>query len=162
MLFTGGELWADVHGIVLGAIFLLAYSGGLAGLFALRAEWETMTGLKVLMRQLTVGTWLMAIVVWLTVVTGTYIVYPLYRSEYQVVLSKTFWNTFGMEWMMHIGWIAPILATTVAYVIVRYGTQLAREIRIRNALEVLFTIAFLTAGIAGLMGALTTKALPVY
>jgi hypothetical protein len=47
-------------------------------------------------------------------------------------------------------------------VIWRYKTQLFGEKRIRYALELFFTLAFVAAGIAGLLGALTTKALPVY
>jgi hypothetical protein len=159
---TSGSLWADVHGLVLGAVFLLAYSGGLAGLFTLRTRWETATGLRVLARQLIAGTWIMALVAWLTVVTGTYVVYPLYRSEFRSVLATSFWNTFSMAWKIHIGWFAPILATTVAYVVTRYRTQLAEEPRMRQAMVVLFPFAFVTAGVAGLLGALTNKVLPVY
>ncbi len=162
MLFSSGALLADIHGLVFGAIFLLAYSGGIVGLLDLHSSWETRKGQQALTKQLAIGTWAMAIVAWLTVITGTYLVYPLYRTEYRTVLSSTFWNTFGMVLKTHIGWFAPILATTVAVVIWRYKTQLIEEKRIRYALEVLFTLAFLTAGIAGLLGALTTKALPVY
>jgi hypothetical protein len=32
MLFSMGAFLADMHGLVFGAIFLLAYSGGMAGL----------------------------------------------------------------------------------------------------------------------------------
>src|SRR5258708_24257591 len=95
---TSGSLWADVHGLVLGAVFLLAYSGGLAGLFTLRTRWETATGLRVLARQLIAGTWIMALVSWLTVVTGTYVVYPLYRSEFLPCLVTSFSNTCSMAW----------------------------------------------------------------
>ncbi len=159
---TSGSLWADVHGLVLGAVFLLAYSGGLTGLFTLRTKWETATGLRVLARQLIAGTWIMALVAWLTVITGTYVAYPLYRREFRSVLMTSFWNPFSMEWKIHIGWFAPILATTVAYVVTRYRTQLAEEPRMRQAMVVLFTLAFVTAGVAGLLGALTNKVLPVY
>lgn len=162
MLFSTGALLANLHGLVFGAIFLLAYSGGIAGLLDLHASWETRKGQRALTKQLVIGTWAMAIIAWVTVLTGTYLVYPLYRSEYRAVLSSTFWNTFSMVLKTHIGWFAPILATTVAVVIWRYKTQLFRERRIRYALEVFFTLAFLAAGVAGLLGALTTKALPVY
>ncbi len=162
MLFSSGALLADVHGLVFRAIFLLAYSGGIAGLLDLHASWETSKGQRAIRKQLAIGTWAMAIVAWLTVITGTYLVYPLYRTEFRPVLASTFWNTFSMVLKTHIGWFAPILATSVALVIWRYKTQLIKEKRIRYALAVLFTIAFLFAGIAGLLGALITKALPVY
>jgi hypothetical protein len=40
------EWWALIHGIIFGAFFLLAFSGGLAGLWSLRAEWVTAEGLR--------------------------------------------------------------------------------------------------------------------
>jgi glycerol uptake facilitator-like aquaporin len=161
LLLTTGATLAGLHGLILGAFFLLAYSGGLATLFALRVEWEKPTGISMLIRQLKIGTVLMAVTIWLTVITGTYIVYPLYRAQYQPALSITIWNTFAMAWKMHLAWIAPMLATAVAYVVIRYRTQLAREARIRQTLEVLFTAAFAAAGLAGLLGAFVTKVLPV-
>src|SRR5437016_1584479 len=162
LFLTTGEALADLHGIILGAFFLLAYSGGLASLFALRIEWEKPTGVAMLIRQIKIGTVLMAVIIWLTVITGTYIVYPLYRAQYQQVLSITAWNTFAMAWKMHLGWISPMLATAVAYVVIRYRSQLAGEARIRQTLEVLFTAAFAAAGVAGILGAFVTKVLPVH
>lgn len=161
-MFSSGSLIADIHGLVFGAIFLLAYSGGIVGLLDLHSSWETRKGQRALTKQLFIGTWAMAIIAWLTVLMGTYLVYPLYLSEYHAVLSSTIWNTFAMVLKTHIGWFAPILATTVAVVIWRYKEQLVEEKRIRYALEVFFTLAFVVAGIAGLLGALTTKVLPVY
>ena len=67
MMFSRGDLLADLHGLILGALFLLAYSGGLAGLIGLRSEWETERGLRVQMRRLKVGTVAMAVIAWLTV-----------------------------------------------------------------------------------------------
>ena len=48
MNLTGRELWMVVHGMGLGATFLLAYAGGLAGLWSLRPEWVTVAGLQAL------------------------------------------------------------------------------------------------------------------
>ena len=66
-----------------------------------------------------------------------------------------------MEWKEHVAWMAPILATAVAFVVVRYGSRLAEESRIRQALIILFTIAFLAAAPAGLFGAFINKVAPV-
>lgn len=161
MLFSQGELLVDIHGLVLGALFLLAYSGGLVGLIGLRTEWETERGLKASMWRLRIGTSTLAVVGWLTVLSGTYVIYPLFYAQYQPVITQNFWSTFAMTWKMHLGWFAPILATTVAYVVDRYGAQLAHEVRMRQAVTVLFTAAFLAAAMTGLLGALTAKALPV-
>jgi hypothetical protein len=71
------------------------------------------------------------------------------------------WHTFGMEWKEHVAWIAPILATAVFFIAWKYGPQLAEDSRLRKMVMVLFTIAFAAAAIAGLFGALITKAAPV-
>ena len=160
-MFTNGALIADIHGFLLGGLFLLAYSGGLMGLFSLRKNWETSRGQVILARSLAIGTCLMAVIVWLTVLVGTYLLYPLFRTEFNTILNSS-WNTVVMDWKSHIGWFAPLLTTAVAYIVVRYRKQLAGELQMRRALIILFTLAFVTAGVAGLLGALTTKVYPVF
>jgi hypothetical protein len=71
-------------------------------------------------------------------------------------------HTFGMEFKEHVAWIAPILATAVAYIVFKYGPQLADHPRVRQAAITLFTLAFTAAAFAGLYGALITKAVPVH
>ena len=41
MSMTAAEFWTVVHGMVFGAIYLLAFAGGLAGLYSLRPELVT-------------------------------------------------------------------------------------------------------------------------
>jgi hypothetical protein len=154
----------------LGALFLLAFAGGLAGIYSLRPSWLTHTGLRERIVRLNVGTTAMAVIAWLTVITGTWIVYPWYRdaaatSPKSLLLANpnlAGWHNFGMEWKEHIAWIAPMLATAVAYIIIRYGLRLANMPKVRQAVLALFIIAFAAAGIAGLFGALITKAAPVH
>ncbi|MBI4279035.1 MAG: hypothetical protein HY660_11315 [Armatimonadetes bacterium] len=169
MSLSGREFWTVVHGMILGTVFLVAFAGGLAGLWSLRPEWVTAAGVTERLRRLRAGTWIMALTAWLTVFTGTYLVYPWYRapikeSARSILLSSPstrLWHTFGMEWKEHVGWAAPILATAVAYVVVYYGEQLEDSPQIRNALMILFTIAFVAAGIAGLFGAFLNKVAPI-
>ncbi|MFI5330359.1 MAG: hypothetical protein ACHQ2F_04905, partial [Desulfobaccales bacterium] len=59
-------------------------------------------------------------------------------------------------------WLAPILATAVAYMVTKYGAKLAKNEEVRQAVIVLFTIAFFTAAVAGLFGAFINKAAPVH
>lgn len=172
MSLTEREFWTVIHGMGLGAIFLLAFSGGLAGLWSLRPEWVKVAGIQERLHRLIAGTWIMAIVAWLTVITGTFIVYPWYRAKPLADVTDltqfprsyllanphlAAWHTFGMEWKEHVGWLSPILGTAVAYVVVRYGPHLAAEEKIRQALIVLFIIAFAAAGVAGLFGAFLNK-----
>jgi hypothetical protein len=111
----------------------------------------------------------MAVVAWLTVMTGSYIVYPWYRdpaptSPKSVLLSNPStadWHEFGMEWKEHIAWIAPMVATAVAFAVTYYGTSLIRHQGVRKALMIFFTVAFVVAGVAGAFGAFITKAAPV-
>jgi predicted permease len=66
-----------------------------------------------------------------------------------------------MEWKEHVAWFAPFLATAVAFAVAYYGVQLIRRGDVRRASIVFFVLAFAAAGIAGLFGALITKAAPV-
>ena len=66
-----------------------------------------------------------------------------------------------MEWKEHVAFLAPFLATAVAFAVLYYGAQLIRRGEIRRAVLVFFTLSFAAAGIAGLFGALITKAAPI-
>jgi hypothetical protein len=70
------EFWALIHGLILGGLFLVAFVGALAGLYSLRSELVTPEGIGERTRRLTIGMTTMATVAWLTVITGTWIVYP--------------------------------------------------------------------------------------
>jgi hypothetical protein len=171
MNFTTREWWTLIHGMVFGAVFLLAFAGGLAGLYSLRPGLVTAEGVKERMRRLKIGVTAMAVAAWGTVITGTWIVYPWYREEDARPISARFqllakedtadWHEFGMEWKEHIAWIAPILATAVAFIVVYYGTNLIRHDRVRKTAMVLFVLAFSTAVVAGAFGAFITKVAPV-
>ncbi len=175
MALSGRELWTVLHGMIFGALFLLAFAGGLAGLYSLRPELVTVAGIRERMHRLLAGTWVMAVIAWITVISGTYIVYPWYRAKApagaslgafprSLLLSNPLtkaWHTFGMEWKEHVGWFAPILATAVAFAVAYYGPQLARESKLRTALVWMFALAFFAAGVAGLFGAFINKVTPI-
>jgi len=165
-----------IHGVLFGGGFLLTFMGGLALLYSLKADELTRAGARKHVRWLKVATLVMAGLTWLAVLTGTYVSYPWYRATPpEGVIDLTpyprsylkadpdlaFWHTLGMEWKEHIAWFSPLLGTAVAFVVWRYGEYLARDSRLRQALIVLFVLAFVAAGIAGLLGMLVTKAAPV-
>jgi hypothetical protein len=75
------DVWTVIHGMILATLFLLAFAGGLAGLWSLRPEWVMVAGIQERLRRLNAGTRIMAVLAWLTVITGTYIVYPWYRAK---------------------------------------------------------------------------------
>jgi len=163
------EFWALIHGLILGGAFLLAFSGGLAGFFSLRPELVTAEGLRERVRRLTIGTTAMAVLVWVTVATGTWIVYPWYREDTEdsprsLLLANDDtkdWHEFAMEWKEHIAWIAPFLATAAAFIVIYYGAGLARNHGARRIAMACFIAAFAIAVVAGILGALITKKAPV-
>ena len=163
------EGWTVLHGMIFGAAFLLAFAGGLAGLYSLRPQWITAEGIKERLTRLKVGLWGMAIIAWATVISGTFIVYPWYRvkdptSARSILLadpSTAQWHTFGMEWKEHVGWLAPIAATVVAFAVTYYGSSLAKKVGERRALMIFFVVAFAAAAAAGVFGAFINKVAPV-
>ena len=176
MSFTSREWWGLIHGMGLGALFLLAFAGGLAGLYSLKPALITPEGVVERMRRLKVGVVAMAVTAWLTVLTGTWIVYPWYRARppegttdlegypRSYLLADedlADWHEFGMEWKEHIAWISPILATVVAFIVLYYGTNLIRHDFVRRTAIILFVLAFVFAAVAGAFGAFITKVAPV-
>ena len=169
MSVSDREWWTVLHGMIFGAVFLLSFAGGLAGLYSLRPEWVTVSGLRERLSRMKLGMWVMAAVAWLTVFSGTFIVYPWYRdpspnSPRSILLgnpSTAEWHNFGMEWKEHVGWLAPIAATVVAFVVAYYGPSLARRLGERRWLAVFYVVAFATAAAAGIFGAFLNKVAPV-
>jgi hypothetical protein len=175
-LFTIREAWTMIHGILFGGGFLLAFTGGLTLLYNLKADLLTAAGARRHIGWLKLATLALALLAWLAVLSGTYLSYPWYRasppegvtflrpyprSYLKADPDLAFWHTFGMEWKEHIAWFSPLLSTAVAFVVWRYGEHVARDSRLHQALIALFILAFAAAAIAGLLGALITKAAPV-
>jgi hypothetical protein len=176
MEISAREAWTVLHGMLFGAAFLLAFAGGLAGLYSLRPEWVTVAGLQERMTRMKIGLWAMAAIAWATVISGTFVVYPWYRarppegtadlSDFPRYLlladeSTAEWHRFGMEWKEHVGWLAPFAATVVAFAVSYYGPALARKTGERRALLIFFVVAFAAAAVAGIFGAFLNKIAPV-
>jgi hypothetical protein len=182
------ETWTVIHGLLAGTLFLLAFAGGLAGMWSLRPGFLTPVAVKERLRRLYVGVWVMAAVSWITVISGTWIVYPWYRaalagdtyegcaglhlpdpdmcSPRDFLLSNVSgqthdWHEFGMEWKEHVAWIAPILATAVAFIVTYYGARLIPRTWLRVAVIVMFVAAFAAAVIGGAFGAFLNKVAPI-
>jgi hypothetical protein len=112
---------------------LLAFAGGLAGLWSLSNRVTTAEGVKAWVRSLTIGTWGMAAISWITVMTGTYIVYPWYReatpdSARSILLSSPdteLWHRFAFEWKEHVAFLAPILPAVASWSPTKPGSRQA-------------------------------------
>jgi hypothetical protein len=151
----------------LGVALVHAYAGGLATL--LRPATGRLS--RIIRTTSTVG---LAAVAWTTAIVGTWLVYPGYRAkpppgadliDYpQAVLlaqEKTaIWHDFGMEWKEHIGWLVPILATAVAYLVVRHRDLLERDGRLRHLAAGLFLASLGASVVAAGLGAVINAVAP--
>jgi hypothetical protein len=119
---------------------------------------------------------LTATMLWLTVLAGTYVVFPPYRAAPPAgvldlsqfprtfVLAKpnTAWlHTFAMESKEHMPWIAAMLATAVAFVAVQYRSKLLTDTSLRNMATTLVAICFALVAFVSLMGVFVNKVAPL-
>jgi uncharacterized membrane protein len=162
LAITPREFWNLVH-LGIGALFLHTFVEGILGL--LNSERG---------RRLTYGAIGMAVAAWVTVISGTWLVYPGYRAKppaganlldypqrYLLADSQLAgWHNFGMEWKEHAGWITPMLATAVAFIVLRYGDRLRHDERLRKTLLGVFVAAFALAIVSGTLGAFISKVAP--
>lgn len=174
MLFSDRSILTMVHGILLGGGALLGYS---AALFALRgmtgSDGARMAREARDLSLLLVG---IAALVWLTVLAGTFVVFPPYRAAPPEGLADlaryprallvsdpgTRWlHSFAMEIKEHVPWIVAMLATAAAYVARRDGSRSLEDPQARGMVTALTAIGFaLTAGIA-LLGVFVDKVAPL-
>jgi len=176
MEITTRSLWTLVHGMGFGALYLLACSGAIVLIYlrsATNAQAHSIPGGdRILGIYLTV----MAALAWLTVLTGTYIVYPWYRAApsagvanlaafpRSLLLSNPAtkqWHLIGMEWKEHVAWLVPIAITMAAFVAVKYARDLKHSPALRSALYGFVGTSLFAAGVAGFFGAMLDKNAPV-
>jgi hypothetical protein len=176
MEISAYALWTLIHGMGFGALYLLACSGAVVELWRhygrpggepVNARDETF--LRVYLAA-------MALLAWLAVLSGAYIIYPWYRATAppgavqlagypQALLQSrpatSAWHSIGMEWKEHVAWLAPISITMAAAVFVKYGRGIGTQPELRNAVLGFVLVSFLAAGIAGFFGAMIDKNAPV-
>jgi hypothetical protein len=165
-----------VHGIVLGGAALMALSAALFSMLAARTTVRTGLVADDQPRALGALTTFIAVILWLTVLTGTYVVFPAYRatppagvtdlSAYPraLVLANpdTAWlHAFAMESKEHVPWIAAMLATAVAFVSVRYRSRVRSDGRMRKLAVTLLAICMALVIFIGLMGVFVNKVAPL-
>jgi hypothetical protein len=166
---TNREIWALVHGMVIGGPFLLGLSATLAVLVGLRGDQLTVDGVARRVTQLRLGAVVLALSAWTIVAIGTWVLLPWYAedtpdSPRSVLLSDPStrqWHEFADVWKTHVAVLAPIFATAGAAVVLQYGRTLARDRALRNVALSLFLGAFAIASLAALIGSLVTRAAPL-
>jgi hypothetical protein len=175
MLFTDRSIWTMVHGIGLGGAALMGLAAALFYLYAARTR-EGTIGSPPASRALA---WVMivtAAMLWLTVLVGTYVIFPPYRaappagvtdlSQFprSLVLASpdTAWlHAFAMETKEHVPWIASMLATAVAFVCVRYRARVLRDPSLANMSIGLLATSFALVAFVSLMGVFVNKVAPL-
>jgi hypothetical protein len=80
MHLTTREIWALVHGLLIGGPFLLAFTGGLVALVGLRSEYLTAEGIRNRAAQLRIGASVMAVMAWAIVFIGIWVLLPWYSE----------------------------------------------------------------------------------
>lgn len=175
MLFSADSIWTMLHGIVSGGGSLIALG---AALFSLRVmatspDSDAPARHSRAVAMLTVA---IAVLLWLTVIGGTYIVFPPYRAtppEGLVDLSQyprafllanpdTAWlHRFAMETKEHVPWIAAILSTAAAFVSVRHRPKLLSDPGIRRVVALLTAITFVLVIYVALLGVFVNKVAPL-
>jgi len=175
MEITTRGLWTLIHGMGFGGLYLLACSGALVELWRRYAPGAEASATERDERFLRLYLLAMAALAWITVLTGTYKIYPWYRAvppagsdlagfPQRLLMSSPdtiAWHSIGMEWKEHVAWLVPIAITMAAAVFFQYGRDLRRHPQVRNAVLCFAAVSFLAAGIAGFFGAMLVKNAPV-
>jgi hypothetical protein len=176
LLFSSRSIWTMIHGVVLGGGALMGLFAALFSLYAMRTADGSALGARDRTRSLAALTVFVAVMLWLTVLIGTYVVFPPYRAPApeglanlgryprSLLLSNpdTRWlHSFAMELKEHAPWIAAMLATPVAFVSVRYRARLLGDPTLRRMAAVLLGICFLLSSLAGLLGIFVNKVAPL-
>jgi hypothetical protein len=173
---TTRGIWTLVHGMGFGALYLLGCSFPIVELFR-RYRPYSLQPISVEDERF-LGRWLcvMAVVAWITVLTGAYVIYPWYRAvppigaapldPFPQALLKSSantiaWHAIGMEWKEHIAWFTPISITMAAAVFLQYRRYLRNYPLLRTALLTFVIVSFASAGVAGFFGAELNKHAPV-
>lgn len=165
-----------VHGMLFGALLLLAFSGAVMLLHVSSASKSFLALTPAQHRAGVIYLATMALLAWATVLIGAYAVYPWYRAippagtltlaayPQRLLLSSPLtsgWHEIGMEWKEHIAWFAPISLTAVAALFARYGRHLHEMRALRHTVLGLVLLAFCCTCVAGFFGAMLNKYAPV-
>jgi hypothetical protein len=175
MLFSERSIWTMVHGIGLGGTALLGLAAALFYLYATRPASFSSTN-ESGSRAFALLTTFTAVMLWLTVIVGTYIIFPLYRatpppgttdlSQFPRALvlanADTAWlHAFAMEINEHMPWIASMLTSAVAFIAIRYPTATLRNPSLRTTAFSLLAISFTIVAFVSLLGVFVNKVAPL-
>lgn len=175
MLFSERSIWTMVHGIGLGGAALLGLAAALFYLYAARPVPDPTTD-ETGARAFAMITVFSAVMLWLTVIIGTYIIFPPYRatpppgttdlSQFPRALvlanPSTAWlHAFAMEIKEHMPWIASMLTTAVGFIAIRYRRTALANPAMRQMAFVLLGVSFAVVAFVSLLGVFVNKIAPL-
>ena len=175
MLFSERSIWTMVHGIALGGAALLGLAAALFYLYAVRPTEQPAVD-PTEPRAFVALTVFTAAMLWLTVILGTYIIFPPYRAApppgttdlsafpRALVLANpsTAWlHAFAMEAKEHMPWIASMLTTAVAFIAVRYRRTALMTPAVRRLSFTLLAVSFAIVAFVSLLGVFVNKIAPL-
>lgn len=176
MLFSDRSVWTMLHGIVLsgGALVVLIVALHTLRLLApANGEPVPERSASVIGRLTTVA----AVLLWLAVLGGTYIVFPIYRApppdgvtalaDYPraLLLSNpdTRWlHAIGMETKEHVPWIAAMLVTATAVLARRHPVAVLSDPGMRRVAGSMLGVSLVLVLAVALLGMFVNKVAPVW
>jgi hypothetical protein len=176
MLFTDRSIWTMIHGIVLGGGALMGLAAALFYLHAARSFDSVSPSAPNASRAFAALTVTTAAMLWLTVLAGTYIVFPPYRatppagatdfsqfprSLIQASADTAWLHSFAMESKEQMPWIASMLATAVAFVAGRHRSRVLHDASLRNMAVIFLAVCFAIVSFVSLMGVFVNKVAPL-
>ena len=166
--FTWRGWWTTLHGVVLGAGFLLLLIVTFTGLLQLRSAALTPEGVEVRLRRLRREMLVTAAVGWAAIALGTFVIDGWFNKHnaagpFTILDSSGWWawQERVMEWKERISWVSVLLTTLGVYLFFSYGRQIVHDRRARRLTLAPFTLALVAGSIAGVLGVLLAKLVPL-
>lgn len=176
MLFSDRSLLTMVHGIALSGAAMMALAAALFSLYAFSPAAPSGQASERTSRSVAHLTAIAALVLWLVVISGAYVIFPAYRAAppagatdlvaypRAMILANpdTAWlHSFAMEIKEHVPWIAAMLATAVAFLGVRYRSRLLSDAELRRPAMLFLAICLALVSAVGLLGVFVNKVAPL-
>jgi len=176
LLFSERSLWTMFHGIGLGGGSLLALAAILFGIFLVGPRRGSLTSSVDHSAPIAALAAFSALMLWLTTLVGTYLVFPPYRAtppegttdltayprSLLMADPSTVWlHTFAMDTKEHLPFIASILATAVLFVAWRYRQRFLSDDALRRLSVTFLAISFAIVAYISLLGVFINKVAPL-
>jgi hypothetical protein len=176
MLFSERSLWTMVHGVGMGGAALMAVSALLFAMYLVRPlrvqgpPGDDRSGPIAALASFA------ALMLWLTTLVGTYVVFPPYRAsppegatdlaQYprSMLLAEpaTAWlHAYAMETKEHLPFIAAMLATAVAFVAWRYRWRFIHDRWLRRLGAGFLGVCLAIVAYVSLLGVFINKVAPL-